>query len=513
MIKKYKIKNNSRGAAAILITMLVLTLIVTVSLIVAQLMIQEVRISRDIKSSFQAYEMAIAGIERGSYKIKTDIDGCSNGCSYTGLSPDGSSYSVEFNVPAGDLISKGKKDTLERQIEVSIYYVTAVAAGSIHSLALRSDGTVWAWGDNSSGQLGTGGPLPWPSKDEPVRVGAGIPGFENIKAIATGGAHSLALKSDGTVWAWGNNANCQLGNGNPLLCGINSATPAKVQKIGGGDLINIGSVGAGFAHSLAIEKVSGKVWSWGNNSQGQLGDGTSGADKEYANKVFDVGGLGELSNIISIAAGDAHSVAANNAGNVFAWGLNNMGQLGNNNLGIGSNTPVKVKDSIGVDLSNIKTVAAGLDGHHSLALRTDGKVLSWGDDSSEQLGNELGLMCDCNPYAVLVDILANVDIIATGTTHSLAIDNMNRAWNWGNNGAGRTGLNLVGGLTDTPVQVHGLNNIGNLTDVTLIAGGGAHSLAVRLAEGKVLSWGDDGNEQLGNGIGGSSLFPIKVNKF
>lgn len=510
-IKKF---SSERGAAAILITMLILTLMLTISLVVAGLMVQEVRISRDIAGSFKAYEMALAGIERGSYKIKDG--GCSvtdiNGCSYSDSAPDGSSYNVKFNVPAGDLISKGQKDTLERQIEVSIYHVTAVAAGSNHSLALRSDGTVWAWGDNSSGQLGTG--VIGGVEDEPVQVGAGVVGFENIKAIAAGGAHSLALKSDGKVWAWGENANCQLGNGNPL-CGIDSAIPTKVQKSGGGDLNDIISINAGFAHSLAIQKDALgviTVWSWGNNSQGQLGYDTLGVDREYASKVLGEGGFGDLNDIVSVAAGDAHSVAVHNTGNVFAWGLNNLGQLGDS-TGINSNTPVRVKELVGilfVDLTNIKAVASGLDAHHSLALRTDGTVWAWGDDSSEQLGNGAS---GPSSYAIQVSVLTNVNTIATGNAHSLAIDNANKAWAWGSNNKGQLGKGNSGDVSNIPIPVHGLNDTGNLTDVILVAGGAAHSLAGRIAQGKVLSWGDDSNEQLGNGTGGNSLFPIKVNGF
>ena len=132
------------------------------------------------------------------------------------------------------------------------------AAGGQHSLALKSDGTVWAWGLNDYNQLGNGTAT---NSSKPVQV----PGLNNASAIAAGYFHSLALKSDGTVWAWGLNGHGRLGNGTT----VDSGTP--VQVLG---LSNVSAIVAGHDHSLAL-KSDGTVWAWGANHIGQLGNGTT----------------------------------------------------------------------------------------------------------------------------------------------------------------------------------------------------------------------------------------------
>ena len=168
----------------------------------------------------------------------------------------------------------------------------AIAAGSSHSLALKADGTVLAWGDNTSGQLGDG------TNDKstiPVQVEDpnDLSGFlSGVNAIAVGWSHSLALKDDGTVWAWGENRSGQLGNGSTT----NSNTPVQVS-----DLDGVKAVAAGWGHSLAL-KDDGTVWAWGDNQLGQLSDGTN------ANSSTPVQ-VSNLDGVQAIAAGSDHSLA------------------------------------------------------------------------------------------------------------------------------------------------------------------------------------------------------------
>lgn len=179
-----------------------------------------------------------------------------------------------------------------------------VAAGDYHSLALKSDGTVWAWGYNVCGQLGDGTTT---SKTTPVQVF----GLTGITAIAGGGYHSLALKSDGTVWAWGDNGYGQLGDGTI------TQRIAPVQVYG---LTGITTIAAGNCHSLAL-KSNGTVWAWGWNGYGQLGDGTT------TDKITPVQ-VSCLTGITTIAAGGISSLALKSDGTVWAWGDNYFGQLG-----------------------------------------------------------------------------------------------------------------------------------------------------------------------------------------
>jgi alpha-tubulin suppressor-like RCC1 family protein len=204
--------------------------------------------------------------------------------------------------------------------------ITAIAAGGAHSLALRSDGTIWAWGENSRGQLGDGATT---NRPIPTQVS----GLTNITAIAAGGAHSLAVHSDGTVWAWGFNNHGQLGEGSRT----NRLAPVQVAG-----LTNITTVAAssslfspaGSDHSLALSS-DGTVWAWGFNTAGQLGNGTT-TDRHSPVP------LSELSPFIAIAAGPFRSLALSSNGTVWAWG--SMATPPNDDTGtlIGSLTPVQV---------------------------------------------------------------------------------------------------------------------------------------------------------------------------
>jgi hypothetical protein len=164
--------------------------------------------------------------------------------------------------------------------------VTAVAGGYYHSIALKNDGTVWCWGSNSYGQIGNN------STTSLSKVPAPVAGLVNVIAVAAGGEHSLALKSDGTVWAWGRNLEGQLGDGSTT----SRTVPGQVSGLSG-----ITAIAAGEYHSMALRN-DGTVWCWGSNSRGQLGDGS------YANNAI-ARPVNGLSGITAIGAGAAHNVA------------------------------------------------------------------------------------------------------------------------------------------------------------------------------------------------------------
>ncbi|WP_052487947.1 RCC1 domain-containing protein [Gordoniibacillus kamchatkensis] len=180
----------------------------------------------------------------------------------------------------------------------------AIAAGGNFSIALKRDGTVWSWGDNSNGQLGDGTNV---SKKQPVQVS----GLSGVVAIAAGKLHALAVKNDGTVWTWGSNSFGQLGDGTTT----SSNVPEPLATIH-----DAKAVAAGSYHSLVLRQA-GKVSAWGYDAFGQLGDGGS------ANQLTPVNVSG-LDGVTNIAAGGSHSLAMKSDGTVWAWGGNFMGQLG-----------------------------------------------------------------------------------------------------------------------------------------------------------------------------------------
>jgi alpha-tubulin suppressor-like RCC1 family protein len=234
-----------------------------------------------------------------------------------------------------------------------------VAAGDYHSVALKSDGTVWAWGYNVYGQLGDGTTT---QRTTPVQVS----GLSGVIAIAGGGQYwTLALKSDGTVWAWGYNGNGQFGNG---------TTASSSVAVRQGTIYDVVGIAAGTYHSVAL-KADGTVWDWGANGYGQLGNGTTGTS------YVPVQAIG-VSSAIAIAAGQYHTLAVKSDGTVMAWGYNANGQLGDGTI-TNRSTPVAVSG-----LTGVTSIAAG---NHSIATaRNNGVNLiwAWGLNNSGQLGDE-----------------------------------------------------------------------------------------------------------------------------
>ncbi len=291
-------------------------------------------------------------------------------------------------------------------------YVAAVAGGYYHSLALKPDGTVMAWGYNLDGELGQG-----TTDVNPHPVPAMVTGLSGVTAIAAGAYHSLALKADGTVWAWGWNDKGQLGNGNTT----SQATPAQVPG-----LDQVVAVSAGFRHSLAL-KADGTVWAWGYNAEGQLGDGTT------ADRLAPVQVTGVVS-VTGIAAGWFHSLAWEADGSAWAWGANWDGELGNGSVDGNVNLAHPVPGAVIGLATGVQRLAAGA--YHTLALKADGTLWAWGRNLQGQLGDGT---TSSVPVPETVPSLANVAYMAGGWGHSLAVTGEGRVWAWGLDDAGQLG--------------------------------------------------------------------------
>jgi alpha-tubulin suppressor-like RCC1 family protein len=280
----------------------------------------------------------------------------------------------------------------------SLTNITAVSAGGLHSLALDANGGVWAWGSNAYMQLGQGNNSTVDSTYA-VKVPDPTTGSQlnNVVAIAAGGGHSLALKNDGTVWAWGNNGYGQLGNnfGNSAST-VNSSVPVRVViDTLNTPLTNVIAIAVGGSFSVAV-KTDGTVWTWGNNDSSQLGDriltGLLGSPNSYAVQIASFGNASGKPQAVSVAGGLSHVLAEDSTGQVYAWGLNANGQLGNGSL---TNMAAAVKVTTGptgipLDATITKIVAIG---NHSLAFGTshstgaNPRAWSWGGNSYGQLGN------------------------------------------------------------------------------------------------------------------------------
>ena len=253
--------------------------------------------------------------------------------------------------------------------------MTAVAGGEFFSLALDKDGYVWAWGNNTDNELGRGSLESQSNTPEKVKGLGGDGYLDNVKAIACGRFHGLALKNDGTVWAWGGGGNWGvLGNGEDFSDEI---YPVQVLN-----LSDVKSIEAGDHFSLAL-KNDGMVWAWGaRHYVGRLGDGLTDETENHSSIPVQVHGfynLGYLSDVKAITCGETHSLAVKKDGKVWAWGYN-YGALGDGEDDA-SSTPVETKD-----ITDVVSIAAGCE--YSLALKNDGTVWGWGTNDSFQLGIE-----------------------------------------------------------------------------------------------------------------------------
>ena len=402
--------------------------------------------------------------------------------------------------------------TLQAQapaVVAGISNVRRVASGSTHVVALLNDGTVWAWGENDVGQLGDGTTV---SRSAPATVA----NLSNVRDIASGTDHSLALKSDGTVWSWGVNYHGELGYDDTVL------TPAQVPG-----LPTITAIAAGNGFSLALA-ADGTVWGWGENDQGQLGDGTHLAPYTGRSDARRVVGMPAV--VTSIAAGAQFGLAITADGRVFGWGRNDAGELGNGTT-VESDSPVQVPG-----ISGALAVSGGDD--HTLVVLSDGTMMSWGDGYSGELGDGVG-----NPTTTPVRVAGLTNIFATSAAvfFSVALARDGSVYAWGDNTFGEladgtntnriapqrvSGLPVISSISaggyhafavaaDGHIYAWGANDFGELGDgvrplrvtpgvvpgvsgITRIAGGGTHTLALQ-SDGTVLAWGSNSENELGDG--------------
>ncbi|NEW04583.1 hypothetical protein GK047_00910 [Paenibacillus sp. SYP-B3998] len=290
-------------------------------------------------------------------------------------------------------------------------HVSKIAAGGGHTLVLKQDGTVWSWGSNYNGELGNGSTVTSQTYPQQVKL------LDDIIDITAGAQHSLALSKDGTLWAWGRNDFGQLGIGtyDDHTTNYGKNIPVKISSID-----HVVQIAAGNIHSLAL-KDDGTIWSWGQNGNFQLGDGTTVLSRNTPTLVEN------LTHVTKISAGLFHSLAVKNDGTVWSWGTNFYGQLGDGTL-TWRNYPVKV-----LNLENVASVSSGF---HNLALKKDGTIWSWGHNSSGQLGD--GTTTD-QLTALRVTGLEDVKNISSGAYHSVALEKNGSIWVWGNNAYGQLG--------------------------------------------------------------------------
>ncbi len=400
---------------------------------------------------------------------------------------------------------------------------TAVSCGEDHTLAVRADGTLWAWGLNEQGQLGDG---TLGSRVTPTQVGTAT----HWASVTAGKQRSFAIRTDGTLWAWGSNVvttyvfsytwpdGFQLVEVNLLgMLGTDDTTsPYRSAPVQVGTATNWASTSSGLAPTLGI-RTDGTLWKWGHESTGLFDMGGTvipapvqvGTDSNWAaaasNQSFahnSVGlrtdgtlwkwgwdgssmQVGTHADWVAVAAGSSHFLARRADGTLWSWGDNYTGQLGYGTLGPQSETPMQVGTATNW------TVVAGC-AESSLAVQADGSLWSWGDNDHAELGN--GILAPLT-RPMQVGSSSRWTQVAAGQAHTLALRSDGTIWSWGNNGLGQLG---DGSQTSRPLPAQ----VGASASWTAVAARGDSNAALR-GDGTLWTWGSN-NGHLGHG----SLSPI-----
>lgn len=339
-----------------------------------------------------------------------------------------------------------------------------ISAGAYYSMALRNNGTRWAWGNNYDGRCGDGSSAFLYHPQQLYLT-------NNWDNISCGYSHSLGIRNDGSLWAWGKNWAGQLGDGS----NSDKNYPKRV-----GNLYDWKIISAGWAHSVAI-KVDGSLWAWGNNYEGQLGNGG------YYDQDLPIQ-IGSDHDWATIAAAN-HTMAIKDDGSLWAWGNNNSGQLGDGTK-IEKYTPTRIGNSY-----DWKIISVSLS--FTVAIKNDGSLWAWGNNNYGQLGDGTN-----TERTIPTQIGTSYDwkSVSTGETHTVAIKNDGTLWAWGRNNRGQIGEGMNKNI---PTQ------IGTSNQWTSISSGAEHNLALK-NDGSLWSWGHNSFFELGYGTGQNVNQPTYV---
>jgi alpha-tubulin suppressor-like RCC1 family protein len=362
--------------------------------------------------------------------------------------------------------------------------VADVSAGFDHTCVVKTDGSLWCWGGNDRGQLGDGTNV---GKVIPKRIFAG-----GVKKVSAGAKYTCAIKNDSSLWCWGENNTGQLGLG---IIGGYYTIPQPVTN----DVIKVSTTAGwswGAGHTCVV-KSDGSIFCWGNNSYGQLGNGSFGNNiPSPSSDIYLDAFYNRLTDIYHVSVGNSHTCAVDNGNQIWCWGNNYYGQLGigkdNNYYQTYYSFPRQV-----TSVGKVKGVSVGYSS--TCVIKEDNSLWCWGGNDSGQLGD--GTFINRTfPHMKITD---NVLQISANQYHTCAIIYDNSLWCWGSNWYGQLGLGFSGGNINTPQKV--------MEEVALVSVGESHTCAMK-QDNSPLCWGNNWWGQIGDGtnIQRVSPYPVKI---
>ena len=337
----------------------------------------------------------------------------------------------------------GNGSTEQSMVPVKVLdQVASVTCGKYQTLAIRADGSLWTWGLTQNRYLGLSAgnfldeSMGSMNQTLPYKV------MDNVAAVSCGEFHTAAVKSDGTLWTWGQNSEGQLGNGiigdQPVdnsagwaaAFGKPQTEPVPEPETVFHVMDDVVAVACGNSHTAAL-KSDGTLWTWGNNYWGQLGSPNVSTDDccPTPTQVLD--------QVAAISCGDYFTAAVRTDGSLWMWGSNTFSTLGNGSTGnvtrptgdVIQTVPVKVLDGVAA-------VSCGPD--HVAAIKTDGSLWMWGDNDDSQIGSGLDGE-EKSTYTEPVKVLDNVIAVSCGASHTAAVTGDGTLYTWGNPRSGQLG--------------------------------------------------------------------------
>ena len=363
-----------------------------------------------------------------------------------------------------------------------------LSCGHDHTAVIREDGTLWTMGGNGRGQLGNGSTE---MSSIPVQV------LDQVATVTCGRYETAVIRTDGSLWTWGLTQNRNLGLSagdvlNESLGSMNQTKPYKVME-------DVAAVACGWWHTAAI-KSDGSLWTWGQNNEGQLGNGILGDQPSNSSWTDSFAGIESsepepetifhvLDNVVAVACGQYHTAALKSDGTLWTWGSNYDGQLGSPSIDTKTHypTPTQVLDEV---------VAVSCSDDSTAAIRADGSLWMWGSNFYGMITGD----ASAGDQPIPVKVMDDVSAVALGDHHAAVIKTDNSLWVWGDNDYGQ-----IGSGVDRDEKPSYAEPVKVLDNVVAVSCGLYHTAAVT-GDGTLYTWGENLSGQLGNGGTGNASY-------